>query len=103
MLLSSCGQSRQGFQSVNALVFKLSMPCRSAGVSLYVMITGMFPFARDSDESSANVVRMQVRLPIGTRPGVRHPQHLWPYTMCGQLPFGSFGWTLFRRAARLHA
>jgi hypothetical protein len=32
---------------------------RSCGVSLYLMLTGLFPFARDSDDECTNVVRMQ--------------------------------------------
>ena len=31
----------------------------SCGVSLYVLLTGVFPFARDEDEEATNVVRMQ--------------------------------------------
>lgn len=34
-------------------------PDRSCGVSLYLMLTGCFPFARDSDDECTNVVRMQ--------------------------------------------
>lgn len=37
----------------------LALHRRSCGVSLYLMLTGFFPFARDSDDECTNVVRMQ--------------------------------------------
>jgi hypothetical protein len=37
----------------------LQLVRRSCGVSLYLMLTGLFPFARDSDDECTNVVRMQ--------------------------------------------
>ena len=41
------------------MVDRIYISCRSCGVSLYLMLTGLFPFARDSDDECTNVVRMQ--------------------------------------------
>lgn len=41
---------------ISIVFFKLN---RSCGVSLYVMLTGVFPFARETDDECTNVVRMQ--------------------------------------------